>query len=286
MVSIKDIAATNSRHVWATVSGPIDAVGVAALTTFGPDTVTVGGKVQKPAWAQSISGLIIGAASDAVAAAGSITGCRLRDGIEPSAQYFCGQAISTQTTVAHHYSTTNQELNPMLKAIGPVGVDGTPGVTDLGSADMTVSLRWDAAPTPAKLYWLAAQVSSTAATDLLTDAPIAFGGDTTFPMNVPDTASGIRALGGAMASDCAAAGMNVGQYRLQGNGLIDSPQDFAGSGIGGEAAATSATSQKFPYFDEWLGVNKGSQLAWRAGYTGTDTGTETLGVALVFQLSS
>ena len=55
MVSIKDIAATNSRHVWATVSGPIDAVGVAALTTFGPDTVTVGGKVQKPAWAQSIS---------------------------------------------------------------------------------------------------------------------------------------------------------------------------------------------------------------------------------------
>jgi len=60
MVSIKDIAATNSRHVWATVSGPIDAVGVAALTTFGPDTVTVGGKVQKPAWAQSISGLIIG----------------------------------------------------------------------------------------------------------------------------------------------------------------------------------------------------------------------------------
>ena len=285
MPSVSIIEASNSRHLWGTVSGPIDAVGFANLTTFGPDTVTVGGKLQKPQWGQGIDGLLIGSASDAVAAAGSITGARFRDGIEPSAQYFAGQCISTQTTVAHHFATAVQKLNPMLKAIGPVGIDGTPGATDLGSADMTVSVRWSSSPPPAKLYWLAAQASSTAATDLLSDALTAFGGDTTFPMNVPDDAVGIRATGFGEASDCAAAGMEVAQFRFAGTGLMDNPQDLGGLGIGGEAAATSATSQPFYYQDDWLGVNKGSQIALRAGFTGTDTGTQTRGMALAYQLS-
>jgi hypothetical protein len=285
MASIKVIEAANARHLWSTVSGPIDAVGFANLTTFGPDIVTVGGKMQKPSWAQGIDAVLIGSASDAVAAAGSITGVRLRDGVEPSAQYLAGSCISTQTTVAHHYSTAVQALNPMLKATGAIGVDGTPGATDLGSADMTFSARWSSSLPPAKLYWLAAQVSSTAATDLLTDSPIAFGGDTTFPLNVPDTAAGIRATGFGEASDCAAPGMEVGQYRLTGTGLIDNPQDLGGLGIGGEAAATSATSQPFYYQDDWLGVNKGSQIALRAGFTGTDTGTQTRGIAIAFQMA-
>lgn len=285
MASVRIIEATNSRHLWATVSGPIDAVGFANLTTFGPDTMTVGGKVQKPSWAQSVSALIIGSASDAVAAAGSITGIRARDGVEPSAQYIMAQCISTQTTVAHHFATGVQSLNPMWKSIGPIGIDGTPGATDLGSADMTASIRWDAASVPAKLYWLAAQVSSTAATDLLSDAPTAFGGDVTFPMNVPDDAAGIRALGIGEASDCAAAGMEVGQYRLTGAGLVDNPQDLGGLGIGGEAAATSATSQVAPYWDDWIATNKGSQIALRAGFTGTDTGTQTRGIGLAYQMT-
>lgn len=286
MASIKVIEANNARHLWGTVSGAIDAVGFAALTTFGPDTVTVGGKLQKPAWAQGIDAILIGAASDAVAAAGSITGIRLRDGIEPSAQYIAAHCISTQTTVAHHYSTAVQALNPMLKAIAALGIDGTPGATDLGSSDMTCSVRWSGSPPPAKLQWTAAQIGSTAATDLLTDAPIAFGGDVTFPMNVPDKAMGIRATGFGNASDCAAAGAEVGQYRLQGTGLLDNPQDLGGLGIGGEAAATSATSQLFYYQDDWLGVNINSQIALRAGMTGVDTGGQTRGIGVAYQLSA
>lgn len=285
MASIKLIEATAARHLWGTVSGAIDAVGFATLTTFGPDTVTVGGKLQKPAWAQSIDGLLIGSIADAVAAAGSITGARFRDGVDPSAQYIAGSCISTQTTVAHHYSTAVQSLNPMLKTKGPVGIDGTPGATDLGSADMTVSVRWSSMTPAQRLYWLAAQISSTAATDLLSDAPVAFGGDTTFPHNTPDDAVGIRVTGFGEASDLAAAGMEVGQFRFQGVGLIDNPQDLAGLGIGGEAAATSATSQLFHYQDDSIGINKNSQIALRAGYTGTDTGTQTRGLALAYQLS-
>lgn len=273
----------NAEGQWITVSGNIDATGWTAQTIFGSRTVTEGGAIKKPGSAGKIDGYLGCQISDAVAAAGGVTATKLSSGVQPGPQYIMNNIIATQTTVAHHFMTLPRLLNPSIKVDGNVIVECTPGATDLGSGDSTVSLRFAPGAPSANLRWRGAEIVDASATDLLDVAPVALGGDTTFPWSVPATCKGIRGLGIGTASDLAAgAGMIVGQYRFQGDGL-KKVQDLGGVGIGGEAAATSTAAGVFPYWDDVIGVNPGSAIDLLAGYTGTDIGTQTHGMALVSQ---
>jgi hypothetical protein len=281
-MGVRDIAATFSRHLWATVSGACTTANVwSGLTTFGPDTVTTGGKLPKPLWANSISGLISTMVHDHSGAGGGISGLRLR-GLPPDNQYLMSHVWGGQTTVSVGSVAPALLLSPSLKAVGDVGIDATPGVTASGVGTAIASIRWDAAEPTTKLQWRAAVADTTVATDLLSTPLVAYGGDTTFPLAVPG--AGIRALGIAQTSDAAAAGQTIGQFSLQGAGIKDNPQNLGGMGIGSEGGATSGFSGVVPYWDDWIDTNPGSQINLKAGYTGADSGTESLGIAVAFQL--
>lgn len=285
MPSVRNIEPGDANSIWQTVSGNINATGWTNATTFGADTVTTGGKLQRPGSMQSIDALLAQGVSDGSAAAGGAVGHRLRDGVTPSAQYILSTLISAQTTTGDGYMAPMQELNPMLKAIGNLGIDSTPGPTDLGNGTATVSVRWSPRAVSSKLYWLAASISTTEATDLLGQSLVAIGGDTTFPYTVQEEAQGVRAIGYGHSSDFGAGGSSIMQFRLGGTGLVNNPQDFGGTGVGGEMAASSQDARNLPYRDEWLGVNKASQITLRAGYTGVDSGTEILAAGIAIQVS-
>jgi len=267
---------------WVTVHGNIDATGWTGQTAFGPRTVTEGGAI-KIGGGKSIDGFIGTDISDAVSAAGGVTARKLSTGVQPGPQYILVNCISHQTTVAHHFTTPPQILNPQMTLSGNFVSEASPGATDLGSGDSTSSYRLS--PNPgANLFWRAAEGLTTDATDLLAFPLTALGGDITFPWNVPNACKGLVGMGIGKASDAAGAGMTVGEYRMQGQGLKLNPQDFGGIGVGGEAAATSSAATIAAYWDDMLGVVPGSAIDLITGYTGTDEGSQTLAMAIVAQL--
>jgi hypothetical protein len=281
--SVKFIAARAGRHAWATVVGAIDALGWSNLTTFGPRTMTQGGALQPPDWAVAIDGMIHGDASDGAVATGGITARKLATGIDPLPQWMLCTKFAQQTTSGESALAPPLEMNPMLKVIGAIQIQGSPGAVDLGSADAQTSFRFSDQAYPQRLRWLAATIVETDATDLLAIAPTSVGGDVVFPFTVTKAYAGIRAAGVDQTSDLAVAGGTIGQARLEGSALIDNNQDLGGGGVVGEAAATSMDADSFHFWDESIGLQPG-QLDWLVGYTGTDSGTEVNGAELALQM--
>lgn len=284
MASVTVIPYSSEEHEWVAVSGAVDAAAAfAALTTFGPDTVTQGGALDQPGFAASIDGLITTMVHSHSSTTGGIAAAKLGTGVEPADQYFLGSTWGGQTTVSVSASVPGVVLNPMVKATGSVKVFGSAGVADPGNGDMSVAFRWSASKLAAKLQWRAAEVDSTAATDTLSDAATAIGGDTTYPFNVPSKCAGVRALGVAMSSDSAAAGNAIGQFRFKGNGLVRHA-DISAQGHGGEGGATSGFAGIPNIWDDWLQVRTGSPVSLVGGYTGTDVGAEELGFQMAYEL--
>jgi len=228
-------------------------------------------------------------------AAGSITAVRFNKGLfGGSAQYMLGPTFSGQTTSAEGTSVPAQliKLDNGLPFLRPVGnrlqIGGAAVPTDPGQISIVVSVRFTSAPAPKPLWFQAAAAGTTAATDLLSTALTGIGGDTTFPVSVPSMprAEGIRYIQTGFASDQAAAGDSVGEFRLQGKGLEYTPQDFGSTGAGSESgAATGIAAALCDGWDDWLGVNNGDLIAAVYGYTGVDSGGESGAIALGFQLS-
>ena len=283
--SVREIEANGARHQWVSVAGNINATGWTGQLTFGARTVTVGAAVQVPAWAKSIDGAVLCSIADGAAAVGTVSARKFVTGLGNTPQYILDNCISQQTTTGDSYSGDVMTLAPNLKVSGPIQVQATPGVNDAGSGTAITSLRFsDAAARGNGFYWLAASAGTTAATDTLSDALTALGGDTIFPFTVPPATAGVRALQFGLASDMAATGSSIGQFRFEGQGFKDNPHDLSGNSVGGEGAASSEDSRLATIIDDWLGVNAGSQIDLLAGYTGVDTGGETLAMGLAFQM--
>lgn len=284
-MAIDDILPTNNEHQWFTVSGAINAVGFTDLTTFGANTVTTGGKLSQAGYTQ-IDGMINQSISDGGAAAGSITGRRILEGATYGPHFFLDQIVGTQTTTGDGMLATPSFLSPGLDISGDIRISGTPGVTDLGNGTATTSIRLSTGKPQTSLLWLCAEASSTASTDTLSDALTAFGGTTLFPYTVDiDNWEGIRAVTVAHTSDLGAGASTIGQFRFQGQGLDCAPpgHDLAGTGVGGEVAASSVDSRSVRYWDDWWRVRKGT-ISLLAGYTGTDSGTQSLAMGFAVQL--
>lgn len=280
---------------WVSMAGQATAsTGFTDFTAYGPDTIAQGGGAPIPDWARGIDIVKISAMSNYATAAGAIAGVRFNKGLYGGgAQYLLGPNFSGQTTSAEGTSVPAQiiKLDTGIPFLRPAGnrlqIGGTCAPTDPGQISMVVSVRFTPESCANPLWFQAAAASTTAATDLLSTAMTAIGGDTTFPVSVPRSpkALGIRYIQTAFGTDQAAAGDSVGEIRLQGKGLEYTPQDFGSTGAGTEsAAATGVAAALTDSWDDWLGVNPGDLIAAVFGYTGTDSGTECAGVGLGFML--
>lgn len=286
---------SNVDRVWVSMAGQATATTTFTdFTNFGPDTIAQGGGAPIPSWAKGIDMVKISAMSNYATAGGSVAGVRFNKGLwGGGAQYMLGPAFSGQTTSAEGSSVQPQNIQmdtraPFLKPLGNrLQIGGTCAAVDPGQISIVVSVRFCADAPSNPLWFQAGAASTTAATDLLSTAITAIGGDTTLPVSVPGTAMGIRYLQTAFATDQAAAGDSVGELRLSGKGLAFTPQDLGIGGAGTEsAAATGVSANVSDGWDEWLGVSPGDLIAATFGYTGTDSGTEVGAVNLGFQLSS
>lgn len=280
---------------WVSMAGQATtSTGFTDFTAFGPDTIAQGGGAPIPGWAQGIDLVKISAMSNYATAAGSVAGVRFNKGLfGGSAQYLLGPAFSGQTTSAEGASVQAQIVKldtgaPFLRPTGNrLQIGGTCAPTDPGQISMVVSVRFTPEPCANPLWFQAAAASTTAATDLLSTALTAIGGDTTFPVSVPRSpaALGIRYIQTAFGTDQAAAGDSVGELRLQGKGLEYTPQDLGIGGAGSESgAATGVAAALSDAWDDWLGVSQGDLIAAVFGYTGTDSGTECAALSLGFML--